>query len=742
MGTLAHMLQELRLSGLGVIDSAVLEPSPGFTAVTGETGAGKTMIVTALGLLAGGRGDAARVRVGAERAVVEARFAGPRPGVEQPTAVQDLVNGVGGRLDEDGAVIAVRTVGAEGRSRAHIGGRSVPVGTLADLTEPLVAVHGQSEAISLLQPGRQRAVLDRYAGVERELTTYRRRRADWIALRDELADRRARGRERAQREQLLRIALDEIDAVAPRPAEDVELIAEIRRLENGDSLRVAATTALTGLLGADTLDDQPTAIGLADRARRDLDASGDGRLLELAATLRQATAVLGDVAAEVSGYLTGLDVDPDRLPDALTRQAALKGLTRRWGPDVAAVLEWADAARAELAELDTSDERTEALERQCADAESAAAAAASRLSARRAKAAQRLGSAVTAELTHLAMGRARVAVVVEPRPATAGDRDVLLVDGRAVTAGVDGADRVEILLRAHPGAPDLPIGRGASGGELSRVMLALEVTLADADPVGTLVFDEVDAGVGGRAAIEIGSRLAALARTHQVIVVTHLAQVAAFADHHVVVDPRGGGMVGRSDLKPVSGQAREAELARMLGGDDGPTAQAHARDLLAAAAHRRSSTDDAGRPVAPPRRAAGPVDDTPAAAPTDGHPAGPADGVEPADANRPAVAVRSAGPQAAPTGGAGDTRTAVPAETRSGGSVDSRSRRTRAPRGAGGTRGKAGHVGASTVPGVTPAVTAPSTDTAPAAATGHDTAAVVRLPRRRPVTAGGARRAG
>ncbi|TKV56174.1 DNA repair protein RecN [Nakamurella flava] len=581
------MLQELRLSGLGVIDSAVLEPSPGFTAVTGETGAGKTMIVTALGLLTGGRGDAARVRVGADRAIVEARFAGPGPG-----AVQELVSGVGGRLDEDGAVIAVRTVGAEGRSRAHIGGRAVPVGTLADLTEPLVAVHGQSEAISLLQPSRQRAVLDRYAGVERELTTYRRRRADWIAVRDELADRRARSRERAQREQLLRIALEEIDAVAPRPGEDVDLLAEIRRLENGDSLRVAATTALTGLLGADTLDDQPTAIGLADRARRDLEAAGDGRLQELAATLRQATAVLGDVAAELSGYLTDLDVDPERLPDALTRQAALKGLTRRWGPDVAAVLDWADAARAELADLDTSDERTEALERQCADAETAAAAAASRLTSRRTRAAQRLGTAVTAELTHLAMGRARVAVIVEPRAATAGDRDVLLVDGRAVAAGADGTDRVEILLRAHPGAPDLPIGRGASGGELSRVMLALEVTLADADPVGTLVFDEVDAGVGGRAAIEIGSRLAALARTHQVIVVTHLAQVAAFADHHVVVDPRGGGLVGRSDLKPVQGQAREAELARMLGGDDGPTAQAHARDLLAAAAHRRSGRDD------------------------------------------------------------------------------------------------------------------------------------------------------
>lgn len=585
------MLQELRLNGLGVIDSAVLEPAPGFTAVTGETGAGKTMIVTALGLLTGGRGDSARVRVGADRAVVEARFAGPAPSAAEPSSAQQVVHGVGGRLDEDGSVIAVRTVGAEGRSRAHVGGRSVPVGTLAELTEPLVAVHGQSEAIALLQPHRQRSVLDRFAAVEDVLADYRRCRRDWVRLRDEVADRRARGRERAQREQLLRVALDEIDAVAPLPGEDVELLAEIRRLENADTLRVAATTALTGLLGADTLDDQPTAIGLADRARRDLEASADGHLLELAATLRQATAVLGDVAAEVSGYLTDLDVDPDRLPAALTRQAALRALTRRWGPDVAAVLEWAESARAELLDLDDSDEKTAALERECAAAEVALAAAARRLTARRTSAAERLGQAVTAELAHLAMGRACVRVVVEPRPATAGDRDVIQLDGRAVTAGPDGVDRVEILLRAHPGAPDLPIARGASGGELSRVMLALEVSLADADPVGTLVFDEVDAGVGGRAAIEIGARLAALARTHQVIVVTHLAQVAAFADHHVVVDPRGGGLVGRSDLKPVTGADRELELARMLGGDDGPTAQAHARDLLATVAARRCDAE-------------------------------------------------------------------------------------------------------------------------------------------------------
>jgi DNA repair protein RecN (Recombination protein N) len=569
------VLHELRISDLGVIDAAVLEPHPGFTVVTGETGAGKTMIVTALGLITGGRGDAARVRAGSERAVVEVRLGAADDGNHA-----EIVTAAGGRLDEDGSVIAVRSVGSDGRSRAHVGGRSVPLGTLSELTESLIAVHGQSEAISLLRPANQRAVLDRFAGIDTELREYRELRARWQELAKDLADRRARARERAQREQLLRIGLAEIAAVNPLPGEDIELVAEVRRLENADGLRAAAEAAVLAVSGSEAFAESPTAVGLVQEARHDLGGSDDPRLQELAGQLQQASVVLVDVAAELSAYLSELDADPARLQEVLARQAALRALTRRYGEDVDAVLTWAADAKRELDGLDSSEHTlaklqvgVDALRREVADA-------ARVISDRRGEAAGRLGLLVTKELDQLAMARAVVRVRVGRRSAEPAAADAVQVDGQWVAAGPDGVDQVDVVMIAHPGAPELPIAKGASGGELSRVMLALEVVLADADPVGTLVFDEVDAGVGGRAATEIGSRLKALARTHQVIVVTHLAQVAAHADRHFVVDASSGGRIGTSDVRPVTGDDREVELARMLGGTDGASARAHARDLL------------------------------------------------------------------------------------------------------------------------------------------------------------------
>jgi len=594
-----NVLHELRISDLGVIDDAVLEPHAGFTVVTGETGAGKTMIVTALGLIGGGRGDAARVRAGSDRAVVEVRLAVQPNG---PGAATVLA--AGGRLDEDGTVIAVRSVGADGRSRAHVGGRSVPLATLSELTDPLIAVHGQSEAISLLRPAQQRAVLDKFAGLDDELRAYRRLRADWQQLATDLADRRARARERAQREQLLRIGLAEIAAITPLPDEDANLIAEVRRLENVDALRSAAQVALTALSGSDAFTDASTAVGLVQAATHDLDASADPRLIELGRQLQQASVVLVDVGGELSGYLSDLDADPERLQELLARQAALRTLTRRYGEDVNAVLDWAKEATAELESLDSSEHRLAELQSRLDALRTEVGQAAQRISVRRAAAAGRLGRLVTIELDQLAMARAVVRVRVAHRAAAAtdADADAVQIDGRWVTAGPDGADQVDIVMVAHPGAPELPIAKGASGGELSRVMLALEVVLADADPVGTMVFDEVDAGVGGRAATEIGSRLAALARSHQVIVVTHLAQVAAFADRHFVVDASSGGRVGTSDVRQVAGTDREAELARMLGGTDGATARAHARDLLGTAARptpRQGAKQESSRRSAP-----------------------------------------------------------------------------------------------------------------------------------------------
>lgn len=573
------MLAELHISGLGVIEDAVIEPAPGLTVVTGETGAGKTMIVTALGLVCGGRADSGRVRQGAPRAVVEARFAAAAAG----TATEhDAAHGqhllaaaeaVGGDVDDDGSLLAVRSVSADGRSRAHVGGRSAPVAALADLTEPLVAVHGQAEAMTLLRPANQRAVLDAYAGLAGDLADYRSLRAEWLDVQARIDERVSRARDLAQREALLRLGTEEIERADPRPGEDHEIAAEVRRQSDADALRAAATEALGALVGSldiGSAGDEPSATGLVQHAIRTLEAAPDPALSGRIGDLRGALAVLGDVGADLTRYLDDLDADPERLQSLLERQAVLRALVRKYGADVDAVLAWAREAAAELAGLDSSDEAIAALRTRAEELRVAVIAAAKTITARRTAAAARLAKAATAELAHLAMGKSRLMVAVTPLP----------------ELGADGGDHVELLLAAHAGAPEIPVARGASGGELSRIMLALEVVLAGADPVSTLVFDEVDAGVGGRAATEIGSRLAALAKRHQVIVVTHLAQVAAFADRHYVVDANADGSVGASAVRAVDDQERLVELARMLGGTDGATARAHAADLRVAALAR------------------------------------------------------------------------------------------------------------------------------------------------------------
>lgn len=573
------MLQEVRISGLGVIAEAVFQPHPGFTVVTGETGAGKTMVVTALGLAGGGRADAARVRAGADRAVVETRW---QPRADQP-AVVAAVQEAGGHLDDDGSLICVRTVSAEGRSRAHVGGRSVPLTVLTEVTEPMLTVHGQSEAIALLRPAAQRAVLDRFAGCDAALAGYQLAREDWHQAREALAEHGRRTRERAQREHLLQTGLAEIDALAPRPGEDRQLIDTVRRLENAEALRAAARQAQHDLVGDDADPEGAHALGLLESARKALAGSEDRTLREMSEQLPALTAVTGDLAAGLSSYLADLDADPGRLEETLARQAALKTLTRRYGAEIDDVLQWAEQARAELDSLASSEHDLAALEAKVVALQQDLLKAGNALSAQRRAGAEQLAQRANAELAHLAMGRAALRIDVRPRPVVDAAWAVTN-DGEQVQAGASGFDQVEILLTAHTGAPELPIAKGASGGELSRVMLALEVVLASADTVSTLVFDEVDAGVGGRAATEIGRRLAGLARSHQVIVVTHLAQVAAFADRHYVVDAAADGTVGSSALTEVQQSDRLAELARMLGGTDTDTAKAHAADLLATAA--------------------------------------------------------------------------------------------------------------------------------------------------------------
>ncbi|MFF3428600.1 DNA repair protein RecN [Streptomyces sp. NPDC002602] len=568
----------MRIRSLGVIDDAVVELSPGFTAVTGETGAGKTMVVTSLGLLLGGRADPALVRIGAKAAVVEGRIV-LRPGAPAALRAEEA----GAELD-DGALLISRTVSAEGRSRAHVGGRSVPVGLLAELADDLVAVHGQTDQQGLLRPARQRQALDRYAGgsvavpLEKYTGAYRRLRAVAVEL-DTLV---TRARERAQEADLLRFGLDEIAAVEPLPGEDAELSAEAERLGHAESLASAAQAAHAALAGNPEDPEGIDANTLVAGAHRALESvrSHDPALGALAERIGELGILLADVAGELAGYADDLDADPLRLAAVEERRAALTQLTRKYGDSIDSVLEWAEQGSARLLELDGDDERIAELTAERDGLRIELSQLAQALTDARVDSAARFASAVTAELASLAMPHARVTFDIRQIE----DPEGVEVGGRTVAYGPSGADEVELLLAPHPGAQPRPIAKGASGGELSRVMLAVEVVFAGSDPVPTYLFDEVDAGVGGKAAVEVGRRLAKLAKSAQVVVVTHLPQVAAFADRQLLVEKTVDGSVTRSGVTVLEGEDRIRELSRMLAGqEDSETARAHAEELLATA---------------------------------------------------------------------------------------------------------------------------------------------------------------
>ncbi|MFF2809281.1 DNA repair protein RecN [Streptomyces sp. NPDC058000] len=574
----------MRIRSLGVIDDAVVELSPGFTAVTGETGAGKTMVVTSLGLLLGGRADPALVRIGARAAVVEGRIALKS---SSPAAVR--AEEAGAELD-DGALLISRTVSAEGRSRAHVGGRSVPVGVLGDLADDLVAVHGQTDQQGLLRPARQRQALDRYAGdaVAVPLAKYTAAHRRLRTVATELDELTTRARERAQEADLLRFGLDEIAATEPLPGEDVELAAEAERLGHAEALASAATVAHAALAGNPEDPEAIDATTLVAGAHRALETvrGHDRDLAALADRLGELGILMADVATELAGYADGLDSDPRRLAAVEERRAALNHLTRKYGEDITAVLAWSEQSAARLAELDGDDDRIAELAAECDALRAELGELAQQLTDARTASAEHFAAAVTAELGELAMPHARVSVAIHQTElpedtADAGNAAGIEVNGRTVAYGPAGADEVEILLAPHPGAPPRPIAKGASGGELSRVMLAVEVVFAGSDPVPTYLFDEVDAGVGGKAAVEVGRRLARLAKSAQVVVVTHLPQVAAFADRQLLVEKTNDGSVTRSGVTVLEGEDRIRELSRMLAGqEDSETARAHAEELL------------------------------------------------------------------------------------------------------------------------------------------------------------------
>ena len=552
------MLTELRLNSLGVVAEAVLPLGPGLTALTGETGAGKTMIVAGLGLLLGARADASLVRNGQDKALVQGRWE-----VGENTA--EAVEAIGGDLDDGVELATLRQVSSQGRSRATVGGAQVPVSTLAGLLAELATIHGQSEQVRLSSPERQRELLDAFAAPA-ALEDYRRDFAEHRRITEELARLEAEAMNRAREIDVLRFGLEEIAAVNPQEGEDEALAAEAVRLADADDLKALAMTARGALSGSEEDLDAPSVLGLVGVARKALEtlSERDPGATELARRIIETNYLLTDLAQDVAGYAADLVADPLRQEAVADRRGQLATLTRKYGNDVAEVLEWAERATGRLAELDGADDRIEELRKRAAVLDEALDSAAARISRARKEAAGRLAKLASAELTALAMPHARLEFAVTKAP-----------------RGPHGADRIELVFTANPGSVPGPLGKIASGGELSRVRLALEVVLAGQSPGHTFVFDEVDAGVGGAVGLEIGRRLKRLAADGQVIVVTHLAQVAAFADQHFVIAKSSDGQVTTSDVTPLGEEERAAELARMMSGSgESDAGLRHAKELL------------------------------------------------------------------------------------------------------------------------------------------------------------------
>jgi DNA repair protein RecN (Recombination protein N) len=560
------VIEELHIRGLGVIEEASLRLAPGLTVVTGETGAGKTMLVTALELLLGARADTSLVRRGADAAFVEAVLSPP------PAEAADWLD-----EDDDGLVVS-REIPADGRSRARLGGRLAPVSALAEVLGRHVEVHAQLEHVRLTRPDVQRGLLDRYAGDPhgRTLATYREAHTVWRELVRRREHLDADARERARELDRLRFELGEIDAAQLDVEVDGDLGRELELLAHAEDVQRAAAEAVAALGGEGA--QEPLGVAVDVLRRLDVDDATLEGLRERAVAL---AAEAAELAADVRSFGESTEADPRRLADLQDRQALVRQLTRKYGADVASVLAYADEARTRLAELEAEEADAGDLDRRLAEQRDRVDALAEDVRRGRRAAAARLAEVVDGHLSDLAMPHGRFTVAVDPL----GDDELT----------ADGGDRVTFMLAPNPGEPARPLGQAASGGERSRVSLAVEVALADIDDASVLVFDEVDAGIGGATAMAVGEKLARLAtgaggRPRQVLCVTHLAQLAAFADVHHVVEKglRDGRTV--TTTRHVADDDRVPELSRMLGGDPNATAGLeHARELLEVARERRAS---------------------------------------------------------------------------------------------------------------------------------------------------------
>lgn len=562
------MLEELEIHNLGPIRSALIAPAGGMTAITGETGAGKSMLLSAIRLISGGSSDGGRVSVGASEAWAQGVF----EVASSPAAV--AVAHEAGFEPEDGELFLSRKVPASGRSRSMLSGRSVPRSVLGSIAAELVTIHGQADQLRIASSARQREFLDRYAGDDVALVAYGKA---WNALRamDERLERLS-SQESSMRQQAdyLRESIERINRIDPQPGEMAELRARRDRIENAAEIAEGVNRALSALDASQVVDDveSSSATDLIDRASQALRAIHvDGVFSELADRLDSISTDLSDVVFTLSGEVDN-DLGMEDLDAINGRIHELDELVRRWGPELSDVIAWRDQAVFDLEDLDASPEKVSQLQAEREKLFGEALKAARAVSKRRIAAAKELAAKVTAELESLAMSGSKLEICVSERE----------------HLDASGADGIDFLFTPFPGSPQMPMGKSASGGELSRLMLALELVAAEKHVVAggsvppmTFIFDEVDAGVGGKTAVELGARLAKLAQSAQVIVVTHLPQVASWADEQYVVakGETDDGSIATT-ISQVRGEARVHEIARMLSGSESEASLEHAEELL------------------------------------------------------------------------------------------------------------------------------------------------------------------
>ena len=557
-------LEEISIRGLGVIESSNIEFKPGLTVLTGETGAGKTMVLTALGLVLGSKSDSDLIRQGAERAVVTGKFAVPKEVAEE-------VLELGGEID-DNSVVITRTISTAGKSRVLVGGAVSSTSAVNTFSSSLVEIHAQSSSSKLTKPGVARELLDRFAAID--IGKYQQLFQSYNLVKNRIDDLKSQLKQSDTQIEELKAFIDEFNKISPKPNELDEIENEIAKLGSVEQLNQSVTQALNLLE-----NDELSAINLLQQIRKNLDSvrGKDGQLDQISDRFTENLLNISDVNSDLASYLVDLEADPNRFEKLQERKAGLNALLRKYGKGSDRQIAYdqllVDGSKAKdrIEDLSGGQVRVDELEKEAGEIFASLKNEALKLSEKRASAAKQLSDEVTDEVRNLSMPNATFQISHQLSSADTASNYTQF-----------GIDEITLLFSAHAGGTPLPLNKVASGGELSRVMLALEVVIAEAEPIGTYIFDEVDAGVGGKAAVEIGRRLAKLSKSAQVIVITHLAQVAVWADNHLVVKKNEDGLVTQSDVLEVTEQERKVEIARMLSGqEDSQTAQEHAGELLA-----------------------------------------------------------------------------------------------------------------------------------------------------------------